>query len=256
MALFTEKNEYVGLNAHLMGYLMDRPELWEGFHTEHMAQMQRVINAKLPQKYYSRIVKSIQTGELALYQEMLMSVVIFSIGARMGAEETPILRIELMSAASKQPGSAYTKYTHRRRHLLENGTGLLEIDYLHHIRPIISSVPSYALGFPDTKPYHMILTDPRPSLQDGKVSIFSWGLDEPIPTIDLMLNDNVAIPFELGASYDCTFNESTLYRLLVDYAAVPEAFDSFTTDDQKRIKARMEQIMAARKNGKPGPESA
>lgn len=258
MPLKTSRNEYNGLNAHLMGYLMDHSDLWESFHTEHIAQIQRAVSMQLPDGFYARVIKSLQTGELALYEEMLTCVMIYQLShsERPGAKDRPVLRIEIMSAASKQPGSSYTKYTFRRRNLLEFGVSLLEIDYLHHIRPIISSVPSYALGFPDTKPYHIILTDPRPSLQDAKQEIYSWGVDEAIPALNLVLDEGQSISFDLGATYDCAYNESRLYPQLVDYAVLPDAFESFTPDDQKRIRARMELVMAAQKNPNASETSA
>lgn len=63
MPIFSEKNEYQGLNAHLISYLLDESGGWHSFHAEHIVITGHVINEALPPGYYTRPEKSLQISD-------------------------------------------------------------------------------------------------------------------------------------------------------------------------------------------------
>lgn len=63
MPVYSDKNEYQGLNAHLISYLLDESGGWHSFHAEHIVMTMQVINAALPPGYYTRAEKSLQIND-------------------------------------------------------------------------------------------------------------------------------------------------------------------------------------------------
>ncbi len=58
--------------------------------------------------------------------------------------------------------------------------------------------------------------------------------------VNAHLHDDDSVPFDFGAVYNHTFAANNVYgRRLVDYAALPEGFDTYDEEDQRRIRARM-----------------
>src|SRR5690606_31840147 len=97
----------------------------------------------------------------------------------------PITRIELLSPANKPQGSHYGTYLVKRDETLRAGLRLIEMDYLHETRPILPGIPSYADGEQDAFPYHIIVSDPRPTFHEGKVNVYSFGVMDALPVIDI-----------------------------------------------------------------------
>lgn len=64
MAIQGTKNLYRGINAHLNSLLQNEPGDWEGFHSDHIADLRRLIDAQLPEGYYARNERSLQIREL------------------------------------------------------------------------------------------------------------------------------------------------------------------------------------------------
>ncbi len=63
MAIHSEKNLYPGINAHLNSYLQNELGGWQSFHAEHIIDLERAINVRLPSGYYTRAEKGLQISE-------------------------------------------------------------------------------------------------------------------------------------------------------------------------------------------------
>ncbi|MCL4253812.1 MAG: DUF4058 family protein, partial [Anaerolineae bacterium] len=93
--------------------------------------------------------------------------------------------LELLSPSNKRGGSGEAQYQHKRTQALHGGIVLIELDYLHHTPPIMRRIPSYPDGDDGAYPYTISLTDPRPDLKTGKLRVYGFGVDTPIPTIEI-----------------------------------------------------------------------
>ncbi len=155
-----------------------------------------------------------------------------------------VTRIELLSPTNKPPGDGFLHYVAKRDATLKAGTVLVEIDYLHESRPVIRRLPSYPDRQPGSTPYSIILTDPRPTLAQGVTQVYGFGVDDPIPVIDIPLAGDEALTFDFGVPYQRTFEVRYFYSR-ADYAQEPVNFDRYSEADQARIRARMQAVAAA-----------
>lgn len=60
MTLHVDHNRYPGVNAHLMGVLLQPAGGWESFHAEWIVQLRQTLDAHLPDNYYAMAEKSLQ----------------------------------------------------------------------------------------------------------------------------------------------------------------------------------------------------
>ena len=75
--------------------------------------------------------------------------------------------------------------------------------------------------------------------------ISDFDVDAPFPTVALPLSGDETLAFDFGVPYRKTFEE-TLYGLqLVDYAMLPDGFERYSANDQRRIAARMLAVVEA-----------
>lgn len=157
----------------------------------------------------------------------------------------PVTRIELLSPANKPPGSHYKAYMQKRGETLYAGIRLIEIDYLHERHPILAQIQSYVTRRVAAFPYHIIVNDPRPSVDDGLTDVFSFGIFDLPPTIAIPLDNGDVVTIDFGAIYHETFESSRFFReVLVDYTQEPVNFTSYTEADQQAIQEHMAQIAA------------
>jgi hypothetical protein len=157
----------------------------------------------------------------------------------------PVTRIELLSPANKPPGSYSGDYLIKRAETLYSGLHLVEIDYLHENRPLFARIPDYSARTGAAYPYHFIISDPHPTLHEGRVHIYSFGVFDPIPALDIPLAGGDTVRVDFGAVYNRTFESSRLFRRLVDYVQEPVNFDAYSEADQERIQAKMAEITAS-----------
>lgn len=154
-----------------------------------------------------------------------------------------VTRIELLSPTNKPTGEGFFLYVDKRDSTLRSGTALIEIDYLHESPPVIRRLPSYPDRHPGAYPYTLVVTDPRPRLEEGQARVYGFDVDDPIPIIQIPLSGDEALSFDFGAVYQETF-DSRYFRSRVDYAQEPERFESYSQADRERIRARMAAVMA------------
>jgi hypothetical protein len=150
----------------------------------------------------------------------------------------PIARLEVLSPTNKF-GSGYVLYREKRNIALKSGVRLIEIDYLHQTESPVKGLPSYPRKQPGAYPYVVTVSDPTPDLEQGTAMIYAFHVDEPIPTITIPLAESDRIDLDLNAVYQETFASLTAYSYRVDYEQLPERFETYSVEDQERIRARM-----------------
>lgn len=226
MAIILRENAYRGVNAHLHSVLQNESGGWKVFHTAYITHLAEVIDTQLPPGYEVGLTKSLQIAEYhpTPEDEELVAVMISQIVTEQRREL--VTRIELLSPTNKPPGDGFLQYREKRIATLEEGTPLVEIDYLHETPPPIRRIPSYADKQPNAHPYWIAVTDPRPSLELGETRVYGFDVDEPIPTVDLPLAGSDKLTFDFDAPYQQTFASLSYFRNRADYEHEPPNFVS------------------------------
>jgi hypothetical protein len=152
-----------------------------------------------------------------------------------------VLRLELLSPTNKPPGDGYLQYREKRNLAIEQQIPLVEVDYLHESRCPIRGVPSYTDGQRGAHPYVIAITDPRPGV--GQSFIYGFDVDAPIPVVDLPLAGDDLLTFDFGAVYQHTFASLGYFSNRVHYAELPVAFDTYSAEDQARIRDVMQRAI-------------
>ena len=232
-------NQFAGINPHLNSYLQQPDGGWETFHARHISDIATTLDDMLPPNYYAVEEKSLQIN--TILPPDLNAVVIYRIEDG-NVPGTPITRIEVLSIGNKPSGAHYRNYLLKRQQTLKSGLSLVEIDYLHETRPILSKIPSYIDREPESYPYSIIVSNPHPTLHDGETQVFGFNVDEALPTISLPLADDEAITVDIGQIYESTFNSRRLFQILADKTQHPANFDTYSEEDQRRIQMRMDEL--------------
>lgn len=154
-----------------------------------------------------------------------------------------VTRIELLSPSNKQ-GNGEVQYREKRIATLRSGVQLVEIDLLHETPSPVLGLAAYPQG-DNAFPYTIIISNPRPSIEEGFADIYGFRVEEPMPIIPIPLNDNEAIALDPGAAYNATFRSLAAYSRRVDYEQLPDHFDSYHAIDQEQIQARMQTVQSA-----------
>jgi hypothetical protein len=176
-------------------------------------------------------------------EDELQSVVIYRVEEE--GKLVPVTRIELLSPSNKPPYGEFRQYLNKRDETIRSEINLVEIDYLHQTPSPLWIIPDYTRNYPDSYPYTIAVTDVRESLQQGLTYVYVTNADQLLPTITVPLLNADAVGLNLGSVYDQTFRENRFYgEIAVDYEALPMNFDSYSEDDQARIRAVMERVKA------------
>ncbi len=278
MAVYSPKNEYQGINAHLQSQLQQPGENWEGFHQGFVISLLEVLGKQLPENYYADVEQSLQIKtqskpdvlisrrptptekpiiqsaghvqgivfleevvELEDWVDYFPALVIYQ---RHANQDIPVTRIEVLSPANKPPhGSHRFQYLSKRVETLAVKLNLVEIDFLHE-QPPIDPLKRYIESGP-AKPYYAAVTQPV-RLEGTKlisnIVVYSWGVDEPIPEIEIPLQGKEVVHVEIGTAYNMTFERTKKYMYAVDYSQLPINFAAYSPADQDRIRARMQAV--------------
>lgn len=156
----------------------------------------------------------------------------------------PVARIELLSPSNKPPNRDSRQYHARRVVTLRSGITLVEIDYLHETRPIRDLVPSYIDQDAGSFPYMVLVSRPYPTPQEGYTRFYGFGVDDPLPVIDIPLAREDMVTVDLGRVYNQTLASVRVFRMLVDYEQEPMNLDHYHPKDQEVIRQRLAQIRA------------
>lgn len=232
------ENLYAGINPHLNSALQQRGGGWKSFHTAHLMHIFEVLDSNLPDHYYAVPESSLQ--ESLLEEDELNGLVIYRV-EQDGSTGKPVTRIELLSPANKPAGSHYGTYMFKRNQTLNIGLRLVEVDYLHERRPLVDSIPSYAENAENAYPYHIIVSDPRPTIIEGTMDVYGIGMLDKLPQINIPLDNDDLIQVDFSALYNQTFSKRPFYRR-VDYTHEPINMMTYTPQDQSRIRDMMQDL--------------
>ncbi|MBL8155193.1 MAG: DUF4058 family protein [Anaerolineae bacterium] len=167
--------------------------------------------------------------------EYLGAVAIRALDAQRG--EQTVAWLELLSPTNKPPHPGYYEYNAKRVGAIQGGIVFVEIDYLHQSRPVIATLPVYpAQG---AFAYYTTLTIPAAIYEDSSVNVQGFGVDDPIPTLEIPLLGDDTVRVDLGAVYNFTFGSVPNFSEEVDYERLPPRFESYSPTDQARIRAKM-----------------
>ncbi|MFN8376181.1 MAG: DUF4058 family protein [Anaerolineae bacterium] len=153
----------------------------------------------------------------------------------------PVAWIELLSPTNKL-GSGAFQYIEKRFTALRSGIVMVELDYLHQTPSPFEILPSYPDREKGAYPYSAIVTDPRPTLQDGETKVYGFEVEQKMPIIVIPLSGEDKIVLDLGTAYNYTYESTNSYSARVDYEQEPEHFDSYSPADQERIRRRMRSV--------------
>lgn len=168
-----------------------------------------------------------------------------------GERGEPIAWIEVLSPSNKPGGQHSQEYRLKRHKLLDSAMVFVEVDYLHESSPTFSRLPSYRVrgrrqSRPvDAHPYRIVVIDPRPLIPEGKVYLYEFDVDDPLPTVIIPLSDRDTLRFDFGAPYHKTLQEMFFAYEAVDYRHLPPNFDRYSPADQARIARRMLSVLEA-----------
>lgn len=279
MAIMTRVNQYRGLNAHFqsdMQTVMTRRERaqqandWVSFHANYLVNVADALNDILPDGYIARPEKSLQISledpdsddALDHAAPMTSPTVVFSrlaelypemphkppIAVVIYADDDPITRIELLSPANKPPKGSYRHTYQANRDLtILSEQALIELDYLHESYPVIRKLPRYPRQN-HAYPYQIIVSNPRQTAAVGQVQVFGFHVDDPVPVVGVPLLKDDLLPFDFGEVYHTTFRRGR-WGHRTDYSQLPPRLETYSDEDQLRIRQRMAMVQAAQAQG-------
>jgi hypothetical protein len=231
------------VNPHFESFLetSEKTELVALAHNAQFTWVSHYLNECLPPEYYAHTADSIQIWEKVNFR--ILAVIVRN---RLDSDKI-IARIELTSAANKSGDGTRTAYLNKRANELSNGIVIVELDYTHELPSLFPSLLAYPSD-PNSQPYHIAVIEPGPSFEQGKVDIYSFGVDEPIPTITIPLFASNNAIFDLRKVYNRSYGGHWFGRF-VDYAQLPLRFETYSAADQARIRQRMALIAEAHARG-------
>jgi hypothetical protein len=276
------RNLYRGINAHLHSYWQTQGG-WDSFHTNHITDLMRLMNAALePLGYSADLEQSLQIrragqviatpeSDVSIYDTRpgrlptasgAISAQAVAVREIMRLDEElseyravaiyanrdrgqPVAWVELLSPSNKPGGQDSDYYLQKRLRLLRSGIVFVEVDYLHHSAPTFEGIPRYGGLELAGHPYLIVVIDPRPAFEEGMAWPYYINVDEPLPTVSIPLNAGDHLAFDFGSAYDKTLLETRYSARLVDYTQLPEAFHRYTEADQARILCRMLAVIHA-----------
>ena len=135
-----------------------------------------------------------------------------------------LVRIEMITPSIKENHDIASHYYKQREHAIDSEHCLIEIDYLH-------------FRTDGTKPYCITITS------QNKTSTLYFGVADPIPIIQIQLNEPDVIELNLGKIYNHTLSNSRLFcNVIIDYEQEPIHMESFSPADQQAIRDKLQQI--------------
>jgi hypothetical protein len=227
--------------------LMDAPVSKPSFTVPAVAIYKRPGPSQETEAASTSITSTLTLPILLAFDELetITIIVVFQQEARGKLSGKPITRIEVLSPANKPIGSYFGSYSTKRLETVGSGLRLVEVDFLHERPPVIQHLASYPALDEGATPYHIAVSDPRPTLLKGLTSVYGFGVLDSIPVITIPLVGDDSVLLDFGHAYNQTFTDARPYHEdVVDYAQEPERFHTYTPNDQQRIRDHMAAIAA------------
>jgi hypothetical protein len=280
------KNQYRGINAHLHSYWQAEGG-WDSFHTNHISDLMRLIDAALPTGYVADIEQSLQIRRFGQpFGNPESDVTIYDTNTqRPSHRPTPFLGNveavaipEIMSLddeVSEYRAVAIYEYVHGKR-INESPVAWIELlspsnkrggqnaaEYrTKRLKLLQSGIVFVEIDYLHQSPpnftfkrdvllhpYHIVVVDPRPEYYEGLAYPYHFDADEIIPTVKIPLNADDVFSFDFGVAYEKTLSETHYARRFMDYTQLPLNFDRYSSDDQARILNRMIAVLEAVQQG-------
>lgn len=114
MAIQSRKNQYIGVNAHLMSILQTRESgenpSWRGFHNHYIARIMELLNAQLPSGYIAVNEESLQVlgegdDEHPVIRRPVPDVTLYKTGASSGASAEAVTEPTWQAIVDERPDS-------------------------------------------------------------------------------------------------------------------------------------------------------
>ncbi len=233
------KNRYPGINPHLNSLLQCPDCGWEMFHSSFIGRLTDELDNLLPEDYLPFSQRSL-VSHFDDDENFLMAVIIYRIEGK-NFLNTPVTRFELLSPANKPGGAHHAQYLRNRQETLLVGLRLVEIDWLHESRPVITAIPSYPDGEDSSYPYSIIVSDPRPTLDEGTTLVYGFSVEQPAPTINIPLDGEDFVTLDFGRVYNQTIERRNFFSL-IDYTQEPAHFRAYQEKDRAYIRQHMAEI--------------
>jgi len=161
----------------------------------------------------------------------------------------PVVWIELLSPSNKPGGQDAGNFRDKRIKLLESGIVFVEIDCLHESPSTLDYFPLYRKARSGSHPYHIIVVDPRPQIEDGWLYPYHIDVDYELPVVAIPLNVDDILEVNMDSIYQTTLSATPYHRLFVDYTQLPLNFDRYSPDDQARVLNRMISVIEGSQQG-------
>lgn len=149
-----------------------------------------------------------------------------------------VTRIELLSPANLPGGSYHEPYMAKRYDTLLHGINMVELDYIHTMKPILPEIPSYRRRDEGAYPYYVVVSDQRPGVHQMRV--FGAAVDAPLPSFIVPLAGEDGVALDLQMVYEKTL-AARVFGRIVDYNKPLPNADAYTEADQKRIADLLQQ---------------
>jgi hypothetical protein len=91
-------------------------------------------------------------------------------------------------------------------------------------------------------PFVILVSDPRPTIEQGKTDIYTFSVDDPLPIINVPLAGADVVKVDFGAAYQNTFAGSRFFRMVVNYAQDPVQLERYSVEDREFIQTRLTDI--------------
>jgi hypothetical protein len=118
-----------------------------------------------------------------------------------------VARIELLSPSNKPGHVGYEAYRKARNDALYSRVPLIELDYLHESPPTAMNYPIYPHQ-PRSHPYSVLISDPRPSVSQGRFLAHGLDVDASFPAIQIPLLGDEMLEFDFGEVYHYTYRRA------------------------------------------------
>ena len=152
--------------------------------------------------------------------------------------------IELLSPTNKPGHAGYDAYRRNRNTALYRHVPLVEVDYLHELPPPVLNYPIYPSD-PKSRPYNILVSDPRPSVKEGQA--YGFHVDQSFPLVKIPLAGDETLDFDFGAVYQHTFTRGR-WGYNLDYTAPPPRFETYHPADRTHIQAVMNRVKSAQES--------
>lgn len=198
---------------------LEAPDIWPDFHERLASVISEMLNAQLPEPYYSRLQ---MRPEMGVVLEASLRHHFVEIRDAVRGHKL-ITLIEIVSPANKKPGPDRRAYEAKQRDILDSDTNLLEIDLLRAGRRLIPYPDLDEVVHHLACDYLILLNRTKQRLDYGMdYTIYPVHLPEPLPCLPVPLADSDPdIPLDLQIALQTVYQRA-LYVRMLDYGSDPQ----------------------------------